>query len=67
MEAEKVYLKALSILNDSLNGKYVDPNALQTANSMFYLFWQSVYQDRLREQNEWSETIEEKKERKIDE
>lgn len=48
MTEEEVYLKAINVLNDSLDGKSVNPNAVVTATSMFTFLWSSIYQERLK-------------------
>ncbi len=69
MKEKEVLDKALAILDDALNGKVVDPNALSTAISMTQFFWSSVYSDRAREaqitealKDKWAEEIKDKKE-----
>lgn len=63
---DKVLDKALSILTDSLDGKFVDPNALDTAIRMTQFFWSSVYAERERTRqieeafrNKWEDEIKE--------
>lgn len=48
MKEEQVLDKALDILDAALNGQIVDPNALQTAQTMTMMFWSTVYQERLK-------------------
>lgn len=48
MKEEDVYLKALSVLDDALDGKTVNPVAVSAANGMFVMLWASVHQERLR-------------------
>lgn len=59
--------KALTVLSEALDGKVVNPDALDTAIRMLQFFWSSVYSDRARERqmiealrNKWSDTIENK-------
>lgn len=49
MKENDVYLKALSVLNDALDGKTVNPVAVSTATSMFIMLWSSIHQERLKE------------------
>lgn len=70
MEEEKVYLKAISILNDALDGKNINPIALATANQMFLMLWSRIYEERLKKEQikdalreVWEETILEKKDK----
>jgi hypothetical protein len=68
MENESEVLdKALSVLNNALEGKVIDPGALDTAIRMTQFFWSSVFAERVRERqitenlkNKWENTIEEK-------
>ena len=68
MKEEEVYLKALDVLNDALDGRTVNPVAVSTANSMFLMLWSSVHQERVKSQqikdalrDVWDEKIEEEK------
>lgn len=67
MKEEEIYLKALDVLNESLDGRSVNPNALATANNMFYMLWASVHQERVKKEQMkealrevWDEKLEEK-------
>lgn len=70
MEEENVYLKALTVLNDALDGKTVNPVAVSTATNMFMLLWSSIHQERLKDnqikdalRETFAEFIEEKKDK----
>lgn len=70
MKEEQVYIKALEVLNDALDGKSVNPVAVSTATSMFLMLWSSIHQERIKKEQikealreVWDETIEEKKNR----
>jgi hypothetical protein len=48
MKDEEVYVKALDVLNDALDGKTVNPVAVSTATNMLAFVWSAVYQERLK-------------------
>ncbi len=67
MIEENVYLKAMSVINDALEGQIVNPVAVSTATNMFVMLWSSIYQERLRKEQikdalleVWEEKITEK-------
>lgn len=67
---ETVLDKALSVINEALDGKVVNPVALNTAISMTQLLWSSVYAERVRVnqitealRHKWSDTIPDEKEK----
>ncbi len=51
MTEEDIYLKAMSVLNDALDGKTVNPVAVSTANGMFMMLWSYIYQERLKRED----------------
>lgn len=67
MKEEDILMKALGVLNDALDGKIINPVALQCAESMTIMLWSSVYQERLKKEQikdalreVWAEEIKEK-------
>lgn len=67
MEEEKVYLKAIAVLNTALDGRPVNPVAVSTASNMLIMLWSSIYQERLKKEQikdalreVWEEKINEK-------
>lgn len=50
MKEEKVLDKAIDIIDAALSGRVVDPNALQTAQSITMMLWSTVYQERLKKE-----------------
>lgn len=61
MKEEEIYEKALSVINEALDGNIVNPSAVSTANSMLMMLWSSIYSERIRrEENKitvWKEEI----------
>ena len=51
MTENNVYLKALGVLNDALDGKTVNPVALRTAETMFISLSPAIYQERLKRED----------------
>jgi hypothetical protein len=67
MTEEEVYFKALGVLNDALDGRTVNPVAVDTAVRMLSFLWNSIYAEHLKRQEirqklreEFPDTISEK-------
>ena len=65
MKESEVLTKALDIILEALDGRPVDPNALDTAIRLTQFLWSSVYAEKLNinrileaNNNKWSDTVE---------